>query len=97
MGKIVLYYTYTHIDNPESIAQDQRTLCQKLGLKGRILIAHEGINGTVGGPEEALTKYKEYMRSHPLFCNMDIKESEGEADHFPRLKVIVKKSGTHRR
>lgn len=91
MGKILLYYAYVEIENPESIAQEQRTLCQKLGLKGRILIAHEGINSTLGGSEEALSNYKEFMRSHPLFHDVDIKESDGEADHFPRLKVIVKK------
>ncbi len=91
MGKILLYYTYTHIADPENIAQEQRDLCIKLGLKGRILIAHEGINGTVGGADDALARYKTFMHNHELFKDMDIKESEGEADHFPRLKVIVKK------
>ena len=91
MGKILLYYTYTPLEHPEHIAQEQRELCQELGLKGRILIAHEGMNGTVGGSDEATSKYKEFMNNHPLFHDMDIKESDGEANHFPRLKVIVKK------
>jgi predicted sulfurtransferase len=91
MGKIILYYLYTPIENPESIAQEQRDLCEKLCLRGRILIAHEGINGTVGGSDESVASYKIFMQSHPVFSGMDLKESEGESDHFPRLQVKVKK------
>ena len=91
MGKILIYYKYIDILDPEQLAVEQRNLCQELGLKGRILIAHEGINGTVGGSAEGTESYKEYMLAHPLFSDVDFKESEGEADYFPRLMVKVKK------
>jgi predicted sulfurtransferase len=91
MGKILIYYKYVDITDPEQFAIEQRNLCQELGLKGRILIAHEGINATVGGPDESADRYKEYMLAHPLFSDVDFKESEGEAEHFPRLMVKVKK------
>ena len=91
MGKIVLYYKYIDLEDPERIVIEQRQLCEELGLKGRILIAHEGINGTVGGPTDAVERYISYLKQHPLFFDCDIKESEGETDHFPRLKVIFKK------
>ena len=68
----------------------QRALCEQLGLKGRIILAHEGINGTVGGPCDAIELYKAHMHEHPLFFEMDIKESEGEAADFPRLRIVVK-------
>lgn len=91
MGKILIYYKYIDIANPEALVKEQRDLCQLLGLKGRILIAHEGINATVGGTDEAAQKYKAYLATHTLFSDVDVKESDGEADHFPRLKVLVKK------
>ena len=91
MGKILIYYKYIDIADPEQVAVEQRTLCQELGLKGRILLAQEGINGTVGGSDESTDRYREYMLAHPLFSDIDFKESAGEADYFPRLMVKVKK------
>ncbi len=57
---------------------------------GRIIVATEGINGTVGGSKEATDAYKVAMRDHPLFNDMDVKESAGGAEDFPRLKIMVK-------
>lgn len=91
MGKILIYYKYIDIEDPGALVNEQRELCQSLGLKGRILIAHEGINATVGGSDESTERYKAYLAHHKLFFDVDIKESDGEADHFPRLKVLVKK------
>ena len=47
--QILLYYKYVRIKDPEKIRNEQKELCQKLGLTGRIIIAGEGINGTVEG------------------------------------------------
>lgn len=91
MGKILIYYKFIDIKDPEVVVSEQRQLCQQLGLKGRILIAREGINATLGGSDEATEAYKSHLADHPLFFDADIKESPGEADHFPRLKVLVKK------
>ncbi len=91
MGKILLFYKYIDIEKPQEIAVWQRELCQSLNLKGRILIAHEGINGTLGGCVESINGYKQAMLEHHLFADIDIKESSGNACHFPRLKVQVKK------
>lgn len=91
MGKIIIFYKYVAIENPHQLVTEQRQLCEQLGLKGRLIIAHEGVNGTFGGTEEATEKYKEYMHAHKLFHDVDFKDSPGEADHFPRLKVIFKK------
>ncbi len=91
MEKILLYYKYIDIENPELVAQWQKSLCGDLKLRGRIIIAPEGINGTVGGTIEALEHYKAQMDAHPLFAGIDFKESPGSAAHFPRLSVKVKK------
>lgn len=91
VGKILLYYKYVEIEYPEQIVKWQRALCQELGLKGRIIIAHEGVNGTVGGSQEATEQYKQAMEAHPLFGDIDFKESPGNADCFPRIRIVVKK------
>lgn len=90
MGKILIYYKYVPINDPQEVVNWQKAVCLALGLKGRILIAKEGINGTVGGSDNAAEIYKKIMLSHPLFDDVDIKESEGAADHFPRLRVVVR-------
>ncbi len=90
MGKILLYYKYVHVPKPSEIVKEHKKLCQELGLRGRILIAQEGINGTVGGTDEACESYKEAMNTHPLFSDIDYKESEGGAEYFPRLQVTAK-------
>ncbi len=88
--KIILFYKYIFIEQPESIKKWQLALCERLGLKGRILLAHEGINATLGGTDEALEAYKNAMNTHELFGAIDFKESPGAANDFPRLKVLIK-------
>lgn len=95
MGKILLYYKYVEILDPQRTMKEQRELCEKLGLKGRILLAHEGINGTLGGTLDAIHQYKESMNNHPLFKDIDFKESPGAADYFPRLQIKVKEEIVH--
>ncbi len=68
----------------------QRTLCEKLGIKGRILISPHGINGTLGGDMAALKAYVKQMNLHPKFKGIVFKWSDGGAEHFPKLKVKVK-------
>jgi predicted sulfurtransferase len=89
-GIILLYYKYVSIQYPQQVVNWIRALCQRLNLKGRILVATEGINGTVGGTPDAIEEFKKEFLAHPLFGGTDLKESTGSADHFPRLMVKVK-------
>jgi UPF0176 protein len=57
MQKILLYYKFTPIEDPEVMKLWQKTLCDSLNLSGRILISKHGINGTVGGDLDDLKKY----------------------------------------
>jgi len=91
MGTILLYYKYVQIPNPIEIQKWQKELCTSLGLTGRILLAHEGINGTVGGSYEATQAYIKAMNEHPLFGGIDFKTAPGGADAFPRMKISIKK------
>lgn len=87
---IILYYLYTHIENPESLMDRERAVCSVLGLKGRILIAEEGINGTLEGTRENIEKYKAHILADKRFRHMNIKESAGTGSAFPKLAVKVK-------
>jgi len=94
MGKILLYYKYIDIKYPEQIKKWQERLCKELCLTGRVIIAHEGINATLGGSIEAIEKYKQAVSEHELFDKIDFKESDGNSDYFPRLRIVVKEEIT---
>lgn len=91
MEKIILFYKYIDIINPQGIVNWQKQLCQELGLKGRVWIASEGVNGTLGGLEENIEKYKQAMEAHDLFGQIDFKESSASSNYFPKLKIKLKK------
>ncbi|CAN5371403.1 rhodanese-related sulfurtransferase [soil metagenome] len=90
MEKIILYYKFVPIPDTESVLLWQRALCEKLGLKGRILISGKGLNGTLGGDIKALKAYKKAMNEHSLFKEIEYKWSDGKADDFPKLSIKVR-------
>ncbi|HSR89623.1 MAG TPA: rhodanese-related sulfurtransferase [Candidatus Udaeobacter sp.] len=87
MYEILLYYKYTNIANPGEFCNAQKSLCEQLGLTGRIIIAPEGINGTVEGLKENTQKYIDKMISDPRFTDMNFKRSIGTGNAFPKLSV----------
>lgn len=90
MHKILLYYKYVNIDNPQQLMEDQRRLCNELSLKCRIIVSKEGINGTLEGLEENTSKYMEIMLSDIRFENMNFKVSDGTGNAFPKISVKVR-------
>ena len=90
MQKIILYYKFTPVSDPDMTMRWQRELCARLNLKGRVLISPHGINGTLGGDVEDLRAYKRAMNESGIFRDITYKWSEGVKDHFPKLKVKVK-------
>ena len=88
---VLLYYHFTSIEDPKALAAEQRYLCQKLALKGRILVATEGINGTLAGSAAAAQAYQETMSGHPLFKGMEFKISEYATNPFGKLSVKARK------
>lgn len=90
MQKILLYYKFAPLSDPESVKLWQKTLCEKLDLKGRILISKHGINGTVGGDLDNLKAYVKAMKAYQPFKETAFKWSDGDRDHFPKLSVKVR-------
>jgi UPF0176 protein len=89
--QVLLYYKYVHIDDPATFREEHVALCNKLGLKGRILVASEGLNGTVSGTKEQTQAYMDTMHQDPRFSDMVFKIEEAEGHAFKKMKVKVKK------
>ncbi|MDQ6751824.1 MAG: rhodanese-related sulfurtransferase [Actinomycetota bacterium] len=90
LNRIVLFYGFTPVADPDAVRLWQRALCEKLGLLGRILISRDGINATVGGELNAVKAYLKTTREYAGFRNVDVKWSDGSAEDFPRLSVKVR-------
>jgi UPF0176 protein len=89
--RVLLYYQYVHIENPEELTAEHLAFCKDLGLKGRILISEEGINGTVSGTVEQTEQYIQTMKQDPRFANMVFKIDEAEGHAFKKMHVRYKK------
>lgn len=90
MQKIILYYKFAPISDPEAVKLWQKALCERLNLKGRILISKHGINGTVGGHIDDVKAYVKETKTYPAFKDTVFKWSDGSRDHFPKLSVKVR-------
>lgn len=90
MQKILLYYKFAPLADPEAIRLWQRSLCEQYNLRGRILISKHGLNGTVGGDIEDLKKYVKATKSYEPFKKTVFKWSDGGRENFPRLSVKVR-------
>jgi UPF0176 protein len=88
--QILLFYKYVALPDPAATAAAQRELCSRLGLTGRIILAGEGINGTLGGRTESVVQYREAMRSDRYFSDIEFKISESTSPPFPKLSIKVR-------
>lgn len=85
--KILLYYIFTPLADPESVKLWQKTLTDSLNLRGRILVSRHGLNGTVGGDIADLKEYVKATKAYPAFKNIVFKWSDGSREDFPRMSV----------
>lgn len=87
---VILFYKFLTLAEPEAFALAHIAKCKELGLKGRMLVAEEGINGTFEGTRESIDAYKAFIHSDARFADMLIKESEGTGKAFPKLSIRVR-------
>ncbi len=87
MNKVILYYKFVPVPDPAMTVRWQKELCNRLGLKGRIVVSRHGINGTLGGNIENLREYKREMNRSIIFKGIVYKWSDGTGDDFPRLSI----------
>ncbi|SDY52591.1 UPF0176 protein [Thermoactinomyces sp. DSM 45892] len=88
---VILYYQYVPIESPEQFSKEHLHFCKRIHLKGRILVSYEGINGTVSGTQENIERYMEYMKSHPLFKNIQFKVDVHNGHAFKKMHVRPRK------
>lgn len=90
MQKILLYYKFTPVAEPALLKLWQKTLCDSLNLRGRIIVSAQGINGTVSGDIDDLKAYIRATKQYEGFKDILWKWSGGGRDNFPRMSVKVK-------
>ena len=85
------FYKYVKIENPAEFQRQHLEFCLSIGLKGRILLGDEGINGSVYGARDTVEKYKSELRKNPLFSDIEFKEQISEKPAFRKMFVRVRK------
>lgn len=93
--RVLLYYCYTPLADPEAFREEHHLLCLKLNLLGRIIIAAEGINGTVSGTAEECDEYMRIVKADERFASLEFKVEAVPAHTFTKLHVRVKPEIVH--
>lgn len=91
MHAICALYKFTRLDDFEEIQLPLRSFLDSLSVKGTLLLAREGINGTISGTKVSLEKVLDYLQSDPRFLDLEFKFSYSQKIPFKRLKVKLKK------
>jgi UPF0176 protein len=93
--KVAALYQFVSLPDYRDLREPLRALCEGLGIKGTLLLAVEGINGTVAGDEAAIDALVDELQSGALFSgrldNLELKFSTAPAMPFQRMKVRLKK------
>jgi UPF0176 protein len=88
--RVLLYYHYVRIEDPQVLREEHLAYCQNLGLLGRIYISEEGINGTVSGTVSEVQTYIDWMEQHPHFKGVTYKIDEADGHAFKKMHVRIK-------
>jgi len=84
---ILLFYKFVKINDPQQFTDEHLQYCKDLGVKGRIIIAEEGINGTVSGTLEQTEQYMKDFHANPLFADMIFKIDPSHEHAFKKMFV----------
>lgn len=88
--QVLLFYKYVSIEQPSEYVASFRALCEKYSLKGRVLIAEEGINATLEGLTEDTESFVKEWKSDSRFADVQIKRSPGTGESFKKLSVKLR-------
>jgi UPF0176 protein len=93
--RVAAFYQFAALPDFRELREPLRAVCAGLALKGSVLLAHEGINGTLAGQPEAIAALVEELQCGALFSgrldNLELKFSRAAAMPFQRLKIRLKK------
>lgn len=88
---VAALYQFTRLADYERLREPLQMMCEHLELGGTILLAREGINGTVAGSEASITEILRFLRADPRLADLDHKLSHASEKPFYRMKVRLKK------
>jgi UPF0176 protein len=88
---VAALYKFVPLSDIKGMKEDILRVCRKNGICGTLLLAHEGINGTIAGTREGIDAILAFLKSYPALTDMDLKESFAEEEPFYRMKVRLKK------
>ena len=88
---VAALYRFVRLDDYESMREPLLNFCTERGVKGTLLLAHEGVNGTISGGKTAIADVLSYLRSDERLTDLDCKFSYHEERPFLRMKVKLKR------
>jgi len=88
---VAALYRFTRFEDCASLRAPLERLCREQGIRGTLLLAAEGINGTIAGPHDAIAKVLEHIRALPDCADLDVKLSSAAIMPFHRMKVRLKR------
>ena len=88
--KVAAFYAFTELLNLEDLQRTFTHFLKKEDIKGTVLLAHEGINGTVAGTKDGIDRFKNFLQLNNLYQSQNFKTSTCAEDPFPRLKIKLK-------
>lgn len=90
MLHVAALYHFSRIEDPAALQQPLLDLCRLHDIRGTLLLAYEGVNGTIAGPEAGIETVVNHLRQWPGFKDLDVKYSMASSQGFLRMKVRLK-------
>lgn len=89
--RVAALYRFARLDNYRDLREPLEQLCNQHGVRGTLLLAHEGINGTIAGTPEGIDAVLAAIRALPDCADVDVKLSTASTMPFHRMKVRLKR------
>ena len=90
MFTVAALYKFVQVEDCVALQQKLKKSCEELGIIGTLLIATEGINGTIAGKEKSIDKILRIIKDDSRFSEIDVKFSSADERPFYRLKIRIK-------
>ena len=88
---VAALYHFTRLADYEQLKAPLQGMCEMLGIKGTLLLAYEGINGTIAGTDKAISELLDFLKSDPRLSGLEHKESRSQDMPFYRMKTRLKR------
>lgn len=89
--RVAALYRFSRFPDPAALCEPLERLCRDEGVRGTLLVAAEGINGTIAGAPDAIERVLDHIRALPGCAELDVKDAWCAAMPFHRLKVRGKR------